>query len=123
MPAVPRLTVAIGLLPSRKRTERRAAVEEASTRSCVGAAAHSFGSGVTHVIAGPFTTVMLPEANAVFGRSSSPTESTFFASWKSAAEAESRRCPVRRTGASRGSGKIAMPLTGSYAAAATSAWP
>ena len=100
MPAAPRRTVAIGLRASRNRTERRAAVDDAITTSWVCAVAHSRGSGVTHVIVGRFTTVMLPEAKAVFGRSSSPTESTFFASWKSAAEAWSCSLPAFSAGAS-----------------------
>ena len=78
---------------------------------------------MTQVTAGRLTTVMLPEAKAVFGSSSSPTESTFFASWKSAAEAVSSRFPAFSAGACRGSGKSAMPLTGSYAAAAIRARP
>ena len=116
-PAPPRLSVASGFWPSKKRTERTAAVEDASTRSGVWAAVHSLASGVTQVTAGPLTTVMLPEAKAVFGSSSSPTESTFFASWKSAAEADSSRFPPSAP-APAGSGKSAIPLTGSYAAAA-----
>ena len=49
-PAPPRFWVAIGFWPSRKRTERSAAVDEASTRSRVWAGVHSFASGVTQVI-------------------------------------------------------------------------
>ena len=78
---------------------------------------------MSQVIAGPLTTVMLPDAKAVFGSSSSPTESTFFASWKSAAVPLSSRFPAFSAGASFGSGKSATPLIGSYTAAPIRARP
>ena len=48
---------------------------------------HAFTSGSSQATVGPSTTRSAPEAKAVFGSRSSPTESTFFASWKSAADA------------------------------------
>ena len=87
--------------------------EPASTSSCVRAVVHSLLSGVIQVMVGPATTLTGPPAKAVFGSSSSPTESTFFASWKSAAEACNWRLPALSAGAWPGIGKSAIPLIGS----------
>ena len=58
--AAPRRSVAIGLRPSKNRTERSAAVEDASTRSGVCAArALVAPRASSHVIVGPFTTVIV----------------------------------------------------------------
>ena len=75
------------------------------------AAAHSRISGVIQVIVGPATTLIGPPANAVLGSSSSPTESTFLASWKSAADACSCRLPARSAGAPPGIGNSAIPVS------------
>ena len=99
MPSVPRRSAAIRLRLSKKRTERIVAVELAIAMSGVCAGAHARTSGATHVTAGPSTTWIRPDANAVFGRSSSPSVSPFFDSWKSAAEAARTGWPAFSFGA------------------------
>jgi hypothetical protein len=118
-PAVPRRATPTSFEPERKRTDRIATFELATTVRGICAATHSRASGTSQLTVGRLTTLMSPAAKAVFGMRSSPTESTFFDSWKSPAEAASRVVPRRRAGASRGSAKMAMPDAGSYAAAAT----
>src|SRR5205823_1380071 len=119
-PLVPRRTVLISRVPSKKRIALIFAAAEAATASDALPFTQDVPSGRSHVTVARFVPRTLTRLIVVFGRTLAPIWSTFFVSWLSAANAAPLKRPRRTGGADRGIAKSASPLVGSYRAAPSS---
>ncbi len=110
-PDTPRRSTATRRPSARKWTERTGDVELATTISGTVPLTHSFGDGVAHVSVSPGTAVIDMLRKVVFGITSSLTEETFFASWKSEPDRTARVLPfgIRRAVAAAGRARPRRP--------------